>query len=218
MRLSDLLAAPTARENRRRPFATPATVATGPAKPEQVSQLSQLSQGPLSKLRAEPTDAPSPAELRSRLLAVAYREGVAASLIERLPDAELEGVELLADAGLSAYARMIEADADRMQGRVPRGWNQAATCRRCGPVILWPGAPSDVLGCPWCLPRSRGVALPRPANICATCTHQQHQPGTSDAGMHGCDQGHGLHFAYQRHACADWRPAFSTGKTGEPAP
>ena len=202
MRLSDLLAAPTARENRRRPFATPATVATGPAKPEQVSQLSQLSQGPLSKLRAEPTDAPSPAELRSRLLAVAYREGVAASLIERLPDAELEGVELLADAGLSAYARMIEADADRMQGRVPRGWNQAAACRRCGPVILWPGAPSDVLGCPWCVPRSRGISLPRPAVTC--CQHQQ--PGSSETGMRACTIGHAPQVAQKAHVCADWRP------------
>lgn len=218
MRLADLLAVPTARENRRRPLATPATVATGPAQPEQVSQVSQLSQGPLSKLRADPTDAPSPAELRARLADAAEREGVARFLIERLPDAELEGVELLADAGLAALARMIEADADRMQGRVPKGWNQAATCRRCGPIILWPGAPADVLGCPWCVPRSRGVALPRPATTCATCTHQQHQPGTSDAGMHGCAQGHGLLFAHQPHPCADWHPAFSTDGTAEPTP
>ena len=156
---------------------------------------------------------PAQAELRARLADAADREGVARSLIERLPDAEFEGVEYLSPDGLAALARAIEADADRMQGRVPRGWNQAAICRRCGPVILWPGAPAAVLGCPWCVPRNRGVTLPRPANTCATCTHQH---STSEAGMHGCAQGHGPHFAYQRHACADWRPVLSTGNTGAP--
>ena len=145
---------------------------------------------------------PAQAELRARLADAADREGVARSLIERMPDAELEGVELLADAGLSAYARMIEADADRIQGRVPRGWNQAATCRRCGPVILWPGAPSDVLGCPWCVPRSRGISLPRPAVTC--CQHQQ--PGSSETGMRACTIGHAPQVAQKAHVCSDWQP------------
>ena len=40
---------------------------------------------------------------------------------------------------------------------------------------------------------------------CATCMHQQRRPDTSEAGMHGCDRGHRLHYAREQHACADWK-------------
>lgn len=149
----------------------------------------------------------TPAEQRARLLTAAYREGIDRSLLERLPDAELEGVELLTDAGLSAYVRMIEADADRMQGRVPKGWNQAGHCRRCGPVILWPGAPLDALGCPWCVPRSRGVAIPRPAITCTTCAHWRPAADSPEDGIGGCAQGAGRWYPNTRHACDTWGPA-----------
>ena len=41
---------------------------------------------------------------------------------------------------------------------------------------------------------------------CATCAHQQRRPDTSPSGMHGCGKGHGMHFAYEQHACTDWQP------------
>ena len=150
---------------------------------------------------------PAHAELRARLADTADREGVARSLIERLPDAELEGVEYLSPDGLAALARAIEAGADRMQGRVPRGWNQVATCRRCGPVILWPCAPTDVLGCPWCVPRIRGVALPRPATTCATCTHTQPDSVNPEGGAMRCLRGLGTWAPFRLHACLTGRPA-----------
>lgn len=149
---------------------------------------------------------PAPAELRARLADAADREGVARSLLERLPDAELEGVDLLSDAGLATYARMIEADADRMRGHVPKGWNQPSTCRRCGPVLLWPSAPADVLGCPWCVPRSRGVSLPRPANTCATCMHRLADTVNPEGGHGSCAQGRDHWPPHQRHPCEGWTP------------
>ena len=162
---------------------------------------------PDGRFAPEPTSAP--AEQRARLLAAADREGIDRSLIERLSDADLEGVEHFADAGLAAYARMIEADADRMQGRVPRGWTQAGRCRRCGSVVLWPGAPLDVLGCPWCVPRSRGVTIPRPAITCLTCAHWRPAAANPDGGIGDCAQGEERRNPHQQHTCAAWTPEAS---------
>lgn len=161
------------------------------------------------ELLAGMPDAAEVAIQRVRLIAAADGEDVARSLIEHLPDAELEGVELLSDAGLSSYARMIEADADRTQGRVPRGWTQAGRCRRCGPVALWPGAPLDVLGCPWCVPRSRGVTIPRPAITCLTCAHWRPAADNPDGGIGDCAQGEERRNPHQQHTCAAWTPEAS---------
>ncbi len=170
--------------------------------------------------RAQPSDpqhpqhpqdtAPGIAFQRARLIAAAQREGIPRGVIEFLDDADLEGVELLADAGLSAYARMIEADADRMQGRVPRGWTQAVRCRRCGPVVLWPGAPLDVLGCPWCVPRSRGVTIPRPAITCMTCAHWRPAADNPGVCIGDCAQGEERRNPHQQHTCAAWTPEASS--------
>lgn len=158
-------------------------------------------------------------EQRARLRAIADREGIAPDLIDRLPDADLDGLHLWTDDGLATYARMIEADADRARGRVPRDWTQPAYCRRCGPVLLWPGAPSIVLGCPWCLTRRAGVPLPRPSVACATCAHWRPAAGTQAEGIGTCAAGHLGRYPHQRHGCADWKPAaLRTAESSEPAP
>ena len=52
--------------------------------------------------------------------------------------------------------------------------------------------------------RSNVIPLRR-AVTCASCANQQTRADTSPAGMHGCSAGHGLHYAGEPHACADWK-------------
>lgn len=79
------------------------------------------------------------------------------------PDAD-DCAELVActDAEVIAYARALLVRAEREAGRVPNGWTQASECGGCGPVWLWPGAPSPVLACPWCWNRKAGRTMPKP--------------------------------------------------------
>lgn len=107
--------------------------------------------------------------------------------------------------GLAAAAQTIEADRPE-QGKMPRGWTYARHCRRCRPVWGWLLRDGKPVGLPWCRVRRAGGPLPRPAITCATCMHQQLQPDTSAAGLHGCAIGKGLHFAREPHRCASWQP------------
>ena len=110
---------------------------------------------------------PDHADLRATLHRLAIEEGVPGALVDRLTAADLHpdnGAHLLSEAGLRRWLHVIEEDRSMEQGRVPRDWTQPATCRRCGPVLLWPGAPAHVLGCPWCRIRRMGLAVPRPAS------------------------------------------------------
>ena len=58
------------------------------------------------------------------------------------------------------------------------------------------------------VPRRTGwnVVPLRKTVACRDCAHQLRQPDTSPAGTHDCSAGHGLHFAGERHGCADWQP------------
>ena len=153
--------------------------------------------------------APDHADLRAALRRLAIAEDLPAALVDRLTDADLQsdnGAGLLSEEGLRRWLHVIEEDRSMAQGRVPRDWTQPATCRRCGPVLLWQGAPPVVLGCPWCHVRRAGGNLPRPTITCAACAHRVLRTDTSAAGMHGCSKGKGLHYAHQRHSCANWRP------------
>ena len=149
---------------------------------------------------------PDVTELRTRLLAICRSHALAERLVANLSDAELEGCELLSPEGLVRWVQVLAENERMRQGIPPDGWTQASHCHHCGPVKLWPGAPLHVIGCPWCHVRRAGGQVPRPSVTCATCTHQQQQPNTSDAGMHGCAKGHGLHFAREQHPCAAWQP------------
>ena len=62
---------------------------------------------------------------------------------------------------LHALALALETRRQRERGEQPASYTLAAVCDGCGPVWLWPGAPTRVLACPWCHVRGK-VALPRP--------------------------------------------------------
>lgn len=149
--------------------------------------------------------APDHAELRARLVDLCRQEELPDRLAATLPDGDLAGCDLLSDAGLRRWLHVLDENTRMQQGIAPDGWTQASYCHHCGPVRLWAGAPPHVIGCPWCHVRRTGGTVPRPAITCATCTHQQ-QPNTSDAGMHGCPKGKGLHFALELHPCESWKP------------
>ena len=151
-------------------------------------------------------NAPDHAELRARLVDLCRQEELPDRLAATLPDGDLAGCDLLSDAGLRRWLHVRDENERMREGIAPDGWTQASYCHHCGPVRLWAGAPLHVIGCPWCHVRRAGGTVPRPAVTCATCAHQQ-QPNTSDAGMHGCAKGHGLHYANATHVCDHWRPA-----------
>jgi len=143
---------------------------------------------------------------RERLLRAARSVGVEDRIIERLPDRELVDCEDLDPEGLAALAQAF-ARTDRMRHSLPpRSWTQASVCRRCGPVLLWPGAPLNVLGCPWCFIRADGIAIPRPSVSCATCNHIRPRTDSSDAGTHDCNAGHEPRHAFALHVCLGWQP------------
>ena len=161
---------------------------------------------------------PDTADPRASLYRLADAEGLPRGIVDRLTDADLDpdnGAHLLDDAGLRRWLHVLAENARMRQGIAPPTWTQPGYCERCGPVRLWVGAPLRVLGCPWCAVRRAGGHLPRPSVTCATCTHQQPRPDTSDAGMHGCTQGHPLHYANEPHTCTDWKPnSFPQHPTG----
>lgn len=201
MRLAELLALAPAREYRRIPPATLATVATHPpATPPTVATVATVARAKVENRGTDPT------ALRGRLVDLCRQEGLPDRLAATLPDADLAGCDLLSEAGLRRWLHVLDENARMREGIAPPGWTQASYCRRCGPVRLWQGAPPVVLGCPWCHIRRAGGIVPRPAVACASCTHQRLRPGTSEAGMHGCAKGHGMHYARAQHVCADWRP------------
>jgi hypothetical protein len=61
-----------------------------------------------------------------------------------------------------AYLRALHRGADMDAGIVPASYTQAAHCDGCGPVWLWPEAPSRLIACPWCFRRKAGRPIPRP--------------------------------------------------------
>ena len=115
---------------------------------------------------------------RTRLLAAARAEKVPDHIIAALPDCDAADCEHLTDAGIARYVQILLENHLRARGV----------------AILRPVAQ----------PATRQP--PRPAITCASCVHQQQQPDTSDAGMHACAKGHGLRYAREQHACADWKP------------
>ncbi|MDO8706034.1 MAG: hypothetical protein Q7J84_13915 [Sulfuricaulis sp.] len=71
--------------------------------------------------------------------------------------------QLLADPDqLAVFRAVLACTETRRAGRRPEYYTQASECKDCGWVWLWPGAPTRVLGCPWCFNRASGLPIPRP--------------------------------------------------------
>ena len=61
---------------------------------------------------------------------------------------------------LKAWAAALAMRAVRYRGKVPRGWDQVAHCRHCGPVYSFHDL--DTLFCGWCDMRLAGKWYPHP--------------------------------------------------------
>lgn len=87
-----------------------------------------------------------------------------AALLSKLAPEDLTDLEAMptdtAVRFLRAFATAGVWTDMRRQGIAPPGWDKYATCKLCGPVLLW--REMTVSGCPWCWNRLHGVKIPRP--------------------------------------------------------
>ena len=63
-------------------------------------------------------------------------------------------------AQLKAFADLVVVSEMREQGIVPDHYTNSTKCKRCGPVPIFPGCPPQVIGCPWCFNRIKGLPIP----------------------------------------------------------
>ena len=61
---------------------------------------------------------------------------------------------------LKAYYELLMISEMRLQGIAPDHYTSTTTCKHCGPVPIWEGCPPEVLGCPWCFNRHKGLPIP----------------------------------------------------------
>jgi hypothetical protein len=103
-------------------------------------------------------------DVLARMRRLAEAEGIDASPLQRVIADDLGALAEHDDDVCRAYLRALHSRAEREAGRVPAIYTALAVCGGCGPVWLWPGA-VRVAACPWCEPRRRGVAVPRPGTV-----------------------------------------------------
>lgn len=63
---------------------------------------------------------------------------------------------------LFGYAESIYTTRQVRAGQIPDGWVGIFECAGCGPVFLEPGGKVQILACPWCFNREKGLPIPRP--------------------------------------------------------
>ena len=68
------------------------------------------------------------------------------------------------DAEIEAHLSLIIEMRER--GQIPNHYTSTTTCKHCGPVPIWDGCPPEVLGCPWCFNRHKGLPIPEPKGSC----------------------------------------------------
>jgi hypothetical protein len=96
---------------------------------------------------------------------------------------------------LQAFAHATKARRMREEGVRPPEYTQPATCPHCGPVWLWAGAPEQVLGCPWCFNRIKGLPMPQSPTTSlnkrnsVTCDYCQHFRRTDRPHLGHCAKG-----------------------------
>ena len=63
-------------------------------------------------------------------------------------------------ARLIAFASLEAIRQIRESGKCPDTYTATTECNRCGNVPIFDGCPPQVLECPWCLNRLRGLPIP----------------------------------------------------------
>ncbi len=63
-------------------------------------------------------------------------------------------------ARLKSFAEMVMISEIRQQGVVPDHYISETECKHCGPVPIFEGCPPQVMNCPWCLNRIKGLPIP----------------------------------------------------------
>lgn len=62
--------------------------------------------------------------------------------------------------GLQSFIALLVDIDSRSRGEIPEHYTAVTRCRGCGPVWIYPGAPDEVAGCPWCWNRAAGKQVP----------------------------------------------------------
>ena len=100
--------------------------------------------------------------LRERLLDLAVLASIELDIVHELDDANVAACKGESDATLTSYLAVLARRRAMASGITPEGWTAVVQCRGCGPVLLWPECPTEVIACPWCRHRKAGVSIPRP--------------------------------------------------------
>ncbi len=117
---------------------------------------------------------------------------------------------------LAAFAASLDQRREMERGICPASYTEQATCAQCGPIWLW--TQGQVLGCPWCWNRIRGLPIPRPHLVqCAECRHWTPDSIGDGGGIGSCEVGGpqpGQMPAYPRaeRICDHWLPEPGTKK------
>ena len=61
---------------------------------------------------------------------------------------------------LKAFNELLMISEMRSQGVTPDHYTSCTECKYCGPVPIWNGCPPQVVGCPWCFNRLKGLPIP----------------------------------------------------------
>ncbi|MBX3711621.1 MAG: hypothetical protein KF800_06650 [Lysobacter sp.] len=96
------------------------------------------------------------------LLGLAIDEELPGGTVAALSIKDLRACANLPRPALRAFLHVLARSQRMAVGNVPEGWTHAAHCAGCGPVLLWRGAPSSVIACPWCWQRKAGRSIPKP--------------------------------------------------------
>jgi len=61
---------------------------------------------------------------------------------------------------LRAFADLLAIEDMRHRGIAPDHYTTTTECKHCGGVPIWEGCAPNVLGCPWCFNRIKGLPIP----------------------------------------------------------
>ena len=66
---------------------------------------------------------------------------------------------------LKAFAELLMIGEMRERGIVPDHYTSETECKHCGPVPIFEGCPPQVINCPWCLNRIKGLPVPNTGEV-----------------------------------------------------